>query len=132
MIRKTPLHLVAPPASGSASWLDGVAARFDEPAAALLRRVYAHVAAPLKQISLHAGETALDHACAMTDVLLALDLDHESAAAALLVPLLRAKPEVAREIRETFGATIAELAEGVVRMGEIGALSNRAVAPGRA
>ncbi len=132
MIRKTPLHLVAPPVSGSASWLEGVTARFDEPAAALLRRVHAHVAGPLEQISLHAGETALDHARAMTDVLLALDLDHESAAAALLVPLLRAKPDVAREIRDRFGATIADLAEGVVRMGEIGALSNRAVAPARA
>lgn len=132
MVRKNPLHLVAPPASGNAPWLDAVVARFDEPAAALLRRVHAHVAAPLERISPHAGETALDHAHAMTDVLLALDLDHESAAAALLVPLLRAKPEVAREIRDTFGATIADLAEGVVRMGEIGALSNRAVAPARA
>lgn len=134
MIRKNPLHLVAvtPPASGSAAWLDGVVARFDEPAATLLRRVHAHAAPSLEKIKLHTGETALDHACAMTDILLALDLDHESAAAALLVPLLRTKPEVAREIRDTFGATIAELAEGVVRMGEIGALSNRAVAPARA
>ncbi|MGV3629393.1 MAG: RelA/SpoT family protein [Betaproteobacteria bacterium] len=134
MIGKNPLHLVAvtPPASGSAAWLDGVVARFDEPAATLLRRVHAHAAPSLEKIKLHTGETALDHACAMTDILLALDLDHESAAAALLVPLLRTKPEVAREIRDTFGATIAELAEGVVRMGEIGALSNRAVAPARA
>lgn len=134
MIRKNPLHLVAatPPASGGAAWLDGVVARFDEPAAALLRRVHAHAVPSLEKIKLHTGETALDHACAMTDILLALDLDHESAAAALLVPLLRTKPEVAREIRDTFGATIAELAEGVVRMGEIGALSNRAVAPARA
>jgi GTP pyrophosphokinase len=131
MVRKNPLHLVAAPTSCNESWLDGVTARFDEPAADLLRRIHAHVAAPLGGISLHGGETALDHACAMTDVLQALDLDHESAAAALLVPLLRAKPEVAREIRDTFGATIAELAEGVVRMGEIGALSNRAVAPAR-
>ncbi|MBX9905300.1 MAG: bifunctional (p)ppGpp synthetase/guanosine-3',5'-bis(diphosphate) 3'-pyrophosphohydrolase [Burkholderiales bacterium] len=134
MIRKNPLHLVAvtPPASGGAAWLDGVVASFDEPAATLLRRVHAHAAPSLEKIKLHTGETALDHACAMTDILLALDLDHESAAAALLVPLLRTKPEVAREIRDTFGATIAELAEGVVRMGEIGALSNRAVAPARA
>jgi len=132
MSRKTPLHLVKLPASGGESWLDGVVARFDEPAAALLRRVHGHVAGPLEEIKLHGGETALDHACAMVDVLLALDLDHESAAAALLVPLLRAKPEAVREIRGTFGTTIAELAEGVVRMGEIGALSNRAVAPARA
>ncbi len=132
MLRKAPLHLiVSAPASGE-SWLDGVVARFDEPAAALLRKVYAYTATPLERITLPAGETALAHACAMADVLLALNLDHEPAAAALLVPLLGANPDSTREIREKFGVTITELAEGVVRMGEIGALSNRAVAPARA
>ena len=132
MIRKTPLHLVVPTPSGGESWLDGVTARFDEAAQTLLRGVSAHVDSLLDQVVLDDGETALAHARAMTDVVLAVDLDHESVAAALLVPLLRTNPEVAREIREKFGVTITELAEGVVRMGEIGALSNRAVAPARA
>lgn len=132
MIRKSPLHLVASQEAGSEPWLERVSARFDESARTLLRRVSAYVAIPLDQIILEQGLTALDHARATTDTVLALDLDHESVAAALLVPLLRAKPEAAREIGEKFGATIIELAEGVVRMGEIGTLSNRAMAPARA
>lgn len=131
MIRKNPLHLV-PQESGSEPWLDRAAARFDESARTLLRRVSVYVTAPLEQVILDENWTALDHARAVTDAVLALDLDHEAAAAALLVPLLRAKPEAAREVGEKFGATIIELAEGVVRMGDIGALSNRAVAPARA
>lgn len=131
MIRKHPLHPVAPATSGEDDWLGGVTARFDENAAAVLRQVSSYVDAPLRQRVLHAGETALSHARGMADVVLALDLDHESVAAVLLVPLLSAQPQAAREIREKFGSTIAELAEGVVRMGEIRALSNRAVAPAR-
>lgn len=88
--------------------------------------------AALEQVVLDHGATALAHARAVTEVVLALDLDHESVAAALLVPMLRTNPDAAREVREKFGATIAELAEGVVRMGEIGALSNRPVMPLRA
>ena len=132
MIGKKPLHLVVPGSPGVAAWLDGVTARFDESDRMLLRRVSAHVAAPLERIVLDDGETAWAHARAMTDLVLALDLDYESVAAALLVPLLRANPDAAREVREKFDATITELAEGVVRMGEIGVLSSRAVAPARA
>lgn len=131
MIRKHPLQPAAPSTPGEDSWLADVAARFDENAAAVLRQVSSYVDAPLRQRMLHADETALSHARAMADVVLALDLDHEAVAAALLVPLLSAQPQAAREIREKYGATIAELAEGVVRMGEIRALSNRAVAPAR-
>lgn len=132
MIKKTPLHLVLPgPVAGDA-WLDGVTARFDEAARTLLHRVSAYVTVCLEQIGPDAGKTALAHARAMTDVVLALDLDHESVAAALLVPLLRVNPGAAREVREKFGATITELAEGVLRMGEIGVLSSRAVTPARA
>ncbi len=132
MIGENPLPLVVPGSADGELWLDGVTARFDEPARPLLRRVSAYVTAPLQHVVLDDGETALTHARAVTDVVLALDLDHESVAAALLVPMLRANPDAAREIREKFSATIAELAEGVVRMGEIGALSNRAVVPARA
>lgn len=131
MVRKTSLHPVLSPDASNEQWLAGVASRFDEPARVLLRRAYAHVAAPLQQIILDKNVTALDHARAVTDVLRALDLDHESVVAALLVPLLRAQPDTVREVREKFGATIVGLAEGVVRMGELGVLSNRAVAPVR-
>ncbi|MBY0269613.1 MAG: bifunctional (p)ppGpp synthetase/guanosine-3',5'-bis(diphosphate) 3'-pyrophosphohydrolase [Burkholderiales bacterium] len=132
MTRKNPLQPAGSASSELDAWLDGVTGRFDESAAAQLRKAVLYVDAPLQQLVLDAGETAIVHARAMADVVLGLDLDHKSVAAALLVPLLRANPGVARDIREKFGTTIAELAEGVVRMGEIGALSSRAAAPARA
>lgn len=128
MIRNKPLYPPEHAASGTGSWLDQVAAHFDEPARAMLSCVAEHVAEPLQGIVLPTGEIALAHARATADIVRALDLDHESVAAALLVPLLRAHPAAAREIREKFGVTIPELAEGVVRMGEIGALSSHAKA----
>lgn len=128
MIRNNSLHLVADDAPGTRSWLDHLTLRFDEPARALLRQVAQHVAGPLAGISLPTGETALAHAHATADIVRSLDLDHEAVAAALLAPLLRAHAEAARTIREQFGATVLELVEGVVRMGEIGSLSSRAMA----
>ena len=132
MIRKKSSPQTVPASSGGESWLDAAAVRFDEPARDLLRRVAAHVAGALEQAVPDDAKTAWTHALAMAEVVLALDLDHESVAAALLVPLLTANPSAAGEIREKFGAPITNLAEGVVHMGEIGALSNRTVAPLRA
>lgn len=118
--------------TGDKSWLDAVTTRFDEPGRALLHRISTYAAASLERLASDHGITALVHARAVTEVVLALDLDHESVAAAMLVPLLRANPDALREIREKFGTTIAGLAEGVVRMGEIGALSSRTGVPARA
>ncbi len=132
MIRKKSSPQTVPASSGGESWLDAAAVRFDEPARDLLRRVAAHVAGALEQAVPDDAKTAWTHALAMAEVVLALDLDHESVAAALLVPLLTANPSAAGEIREKFGAPITNLAEGVVQMGGIGALTNRTVAPLRA
>jgi GTP pyrophosphokinase len=131
MSRNNSSQPVAQPSAAADPWLDGVSAGFDEPAREVLRRAAAHVAAPLARLRLPTGETGLAHARATAETVRALDLDHEAVAAALLAPLLRAVPGSSREIRETFSATIADLAEGVVRMGEIGALSGRAVSPSR-
>ena len=131
MSRNNSSQPVAQPSAAADPWLDGVSAGFDEPAREVLRRAAAHVAAPLARLRLPTGETGFAHARATAETVRALDLDHEAVAAALLAPLLRAVPGSSREIRETFSATIADLAEGVVRMGEIGALSGRAVSPSR-
>jgi GTP pyrophosphokinase len=123
---KKHLHLVQETdASSSRLWLEHAAARFDEAGRAVVGNVLDYVL----HAALPAG--AVVQAQATADILLGLDLDHEAVAAALMVPVLRAQPESAREVREKFGATITELAEGVLRMGEIGALSNRAVTPAR-
>jgi GTP pyrophosphokinase len=67
------------------------------------------------------GEPALAHVLQTASILTDLHLDHETLAAALL---FECKEDTAA-LRERFGAGIADLAEGVVRMGEIGALLNR-------
>lgn len=90
--------------------------------------------AQLMQIHVHVKETApavLLEAQETAHILLGLALDHECVAAALLVPLLRIQPEAARELRDRFGAHLIDLAEGALRMGEIGALSGKAVSPQR-
>ncbi len=43
------------------------------------------------------------------------------------MPVLRANPQLQVAVREQFGGTIRELADGAIRMSEIGALSNRAM-----
>jgi len=119
------LQLVETTDSSARLWLEGMAARFDSAACAVLREACGYAA----RAELPAG--ALVQAQATADILLSLDLDHEALAAALLVTVLRAHPDAARDIRDRFGATVTELAEGVVRMDEIGVLSSRAVAPAR-
>lgn len=131
MVGKHQLQLVNTDTPLSGAWTEQVAARFDGQAGLLLKQVSDEIALTGNAV-LPGGETMQAHAQAMAEIVLQLDLDHESVAAALLVPLLRARPELLSGIRERFGAAVAELAEGVLRMGEIGALSNRAVTPPRA
>lgn len=75
---------------------------------------------------------ALPAAQETTEILLRLALDHECIAAAILVPLLRERPLAAAALREQFGPSIVDLADGVLRMSEIGVLSGKATATGRA
>jgi len=90
---------------------------------ALLTQVFEHVKKAAPTVLQEAQETA--------QILIELALDHECVAAALLVPLLRVQPESVRELRERFGVRLIDLAEGALRMGEIGALSGRVVSPQR-
>ena len=90
---------------------------------ALLSQVYSHVRETAPAVLAEAQETA--------HILIDLALDHECVAAALLVPLLRVRPDVTRALRERFGSRLIELAEGALRMGEIGALSGKVVSPQR-
>jgi len=125
---KSHLHLVGNADDPAARvWLRHAGARLDAAGSAMLGDVLAYVG----RAGLPDGDAALAQAQAVADILLVLDLDQEAVAAALIVPVLRAHPQAAREIREKFGATITELAEGVVRMGEIGALSRQGATPDR-
>ncbi|MBX3652516.1 MAG: bifunctional (p)ppGpp synthetase/guanosine-3',5'-bis(diphosphate) 3'-pyrophosphohydrolase [Burkholderiales bacterium] len=130
MVRKHHLQLVDMENPVPEAWAERVADRFDGQARQLLSGVSGEIAS-MSDFPLPGGESARTHAQAVAEIVLQLDMDHESVAAALLVPLLQTRPESVGAIRERFGAVVAELAEGVVRMGEIGALSNRTVAPVR-
>ena len=113
------LQLVQDGEAATRSWLSHAGARFDAGAAAMVRSAAEYASGAL-------SEGMFTQAEAVADTLLDLELDHESVAAALIVPVLRAHPESTPEIREKFGANIVELAEGVARMGELGALSGNA------
>ena len=124
MVTKKRLQLVTESAAPAFPGLDVMLARADAPSRDLLHRA-------LVRLQEDADSAAIEHAQGAAEVLLALGLDHEAIAAALLVPVLRAHPDALRTLRETFGATVAELADGVIRMSEIGALSSRARSPAR-
>lgn len=118
---KTTQQLVA--ATGLEEWPDRALAHLDPSARGLLQEVVEYVRQGMPDAWTVSRETA--------DILLELALDHECVAAALLVPQLRAHPESARQLRERFAASMIDLAEGVLRMGEIGALSGKAVSRDR-
>lgn len=118
---KTNLQLV--PGTGPANWPEHAAAHLDATGRALVAQAFEQVRQTLPAALPEVLETA--------NILLGLALDHECVAAALLAPLLRARPESARELRERFGVRTIDLAEGALRMGEIGKLSGSAVFPER-
>ena len=74
------------------------------------------------------GEALLEHVLEVARTLSELKLDADSIVAALLAPAQALASARSTDIRERFGAAIAELAEGAVRMAQIGALANRAAA----
>jgi GTP pyrophosphokinase len=77
--------------------------------------------------TLASGESVLAHVRATALLLGDLRLGHEAVAAALLWPALEQDAAAAKRVRDKFGATIAGLAEGVLRMSAIGVLSTRRV-----
>ena len=118
---KTKLHLVTGQQPGD--WPENKVAHLDLQSRELLQQVVEFVRQATPDAWIVASETS--------EILLDLALDHECVAAAWLVPQLRAHPESARPLRERFGARMIDLAEGVLRMGEIGALSGKPVSPDR-
>src|SRR6185295_6162251 len=74
---------------------------------------------------LPSGELLLEHALDAAGILGELRLDHETMAAALLCHCHAVAPERVAKLRESFGKSIADLVDGVVRMEGISALSGR-------
>ena len=127
MVKATHLKLVTPQDADSQAWIDAVAARESAAAAKTLRDAVAFVTPLYDGKTLANGEPVLAHVMGTVPLLGDLHLGHEAVAAALLWPLLEFDTGAARRVRDKFGATIAGLAEGVLRMSAMGALSNRRV-----
>jgi len=125
MAKASHLTLVKAEESAVAAWLEGVAGRYSPAEAGALRGVLDFVTPLYAGRSLSGGEPVLAHVLETAGILAELKLDHGALAAALLFPCIEVAPQDAQLLPEKFGAAIAELAQGVVRMGEIGALSNR-------
>lgn len=116
MVSNVQLQLVKSQDAGPQAWIVAAAARFDARAATKLRRAFDDL---LAESGRHDG--LLERACAVADTVLQLDLDHEAVTATLLVPLLRLQALDSADLRQRHGEGVAELAEGVLRMGGIGA-----------
>ena len=124
MVKATHLKLVTLQDADSQSWIDDIAAGESAAAAKALRDVIAFVTPLYADKTLATGEPALPHVMGAVSLLGDLHLGHEAVAAALLWPALELDAAAPRRVRDRFGATIAGLAEGVLRMSAIGALSH--------
>ena len=127
MVRPAPLKLVEGGVRDAAKWLAGLAESYPEGDLAVVRKAHAWAAARLEGVTLPNGEPALAHALAVAAIVAGLKLDHETLAAALAYPAA-AEGEVALEMKQKLGATVADLALGVTRMAELEMLSGRAAA----
>lgn len=78
------------------------------------------------------GEGLLDHVLGVVEILNQMRLDGESLAAALLMDAPGRLENAVEKLAEEFSPSVARLAEGVVRMGQIHALSDTAAQQGQA
>ena len=108
-----------------AAWLATLRARMPPSEAEAVARAIELTAPTYANRSLATGESVLVHVLAVADMLLQLKLDHETVAAALVFRSLELAPDLAAQFRERLGSAVTGLAEGVLRMAQIGALSSR-------
>jgi len=73
--------------------------------------------------TLPSGESVLNHALETVRILAELKLDYETLTAALLFRCYDSGTDTAAQMKEQFGPAICDLAEGAVKMSEMGALS---------
>lgn len=125
MVNASHLKLVAPQGDASHPWIDDIAARESAAAANTLHEVMAFVTPLYEAKTLPGGEAILPHVLGTALLLRDLNLGHEAVAAALLWPALELEANAARRVRDKFGADISGLAEGVLRMNAMGALSGQ-------
>ena len=125
MVKASHLKLVEPHSADTQKWIDDIAARESAAAANTLREVLAFVTPLYEAGTLPGGEAILPHVLDTVLLLRDLNLGHEAVAAALLWPMLELDAGAAKRVRDKFGADISGLAEGVLRMSAMGALSSK-------
>jgi GTP pyrophosphokinase len=123
MIARPHLHLVEP----ETRMLDASRARLLPGAGTaheLIERALEFVEPLYKSRTLPTGQSMLAHVLEVAQTLSELKLDADALAAALLYPGYGMSAGGAQTIRDKFGVSVAELAEGVVRMAQIGTLAS--------
>src|SRR4051812_34138253 len=116
MARTSHLSLVtAPDGARGAAWLATLESDYPAAEIDLLRRVVEWLNPRAHGESVKGGESALDHGLSVATILRELKLDAESVAASLLLPVA-SNHQALVEVRDRFGASIAELSDGVARM----------------
>ena len=129
MVKTPQLRLVVSQHDADAeAWLTQLADCYPQTELEQLRRALEFVGPLYHDRKLASGEPLLAHALGAAAILAELRLDPETLAAAILFHSLGIAPG-AEKLKERFGQLVADLTDGAVRMGEIGALSGRAQYP---
>ncbi len=131
MVTRSHLQIVPTETSAAGAWRAQLLAAAG-PQNGLIERALDFIQPLYEDRELSTGQPLLGHVLDVAQTLCELKLDADTLAAALLYPAYERSPELAGTIREKFGVAIAELAEGVGRMAQLGALSSRGHSEGKA
>ncbi|MGE5523211.1 MAG: RelA/SpoT family protein [Rhodospirillaceae bacterium] len=125
MVQVSHLRLVASDQASHAAWIEKLASQYAPADLDMLKAAVEHAVSIYREAQLPTGETIADHCLAAAAILAELKLDPETLAAGILFRCLAIEPGCLDIVRKKFGVGVAELAEGVLRMEQIGALSSR-------
>src|SRR5512137_3037820 len=99
--------------------LDKVSASYGEKEINLLKKAYVFAARAHKGQTRRSGEPYLSHPLEVANMLADLKLDHTALVAALLHDVLEDTEVTAAEIRENFGAEVADIVDGVTKISRV-------------
>jgi GTP pyrophosphokinase len=125
MVRPSHLHVVGSDDTAIDGWLEAARSRLSSAECEVVAGALELVAPVYANRAMPGDEPLLAHVLATADALLQLKLDQDSVAAALVFRGLELAPELVEPLRARLGRTVVELAEGVLRMAQIGTLSSR-------
>jgi GTP pyrophosphokinase len=126
MVTRSHLQLVQPGTPSLDAWRARLLASAG-PQNAVLERALDFVEPIYERHSHGNGQPLLAHVLDVAQTLSELKLDADALAAAMLYPAFAESAARAQAVRDAFGPAVAELADGVVRMAQIGTLSSQGV-----